>query len=147
MTSCPRPKNIVPLLLCCGLAACDISGLVLPPAGETEIHRRGDVQAENHRALVDALGRIAGARELSLLRPLLTRRMATTLDEVTRGLNAERFWQHLGKLQRGIRAGYSFPKAIARDDGRLELPLHFVDGENAQLLIMNEDGQPRIDRF
>ena len=136
------------LLLPLCLGACDVSGLILPPAGEVPAGGGGTgEETVRHRALVDALGEVAGSRDTGRLGPLLTRRLAADLKDVVRGPNEKRFWEHLGRLERGIRGGYTFPRALKREDGRLELPLHFADGGDAQLLLKEERGQLRIDRF
>ena len=135
------------LLLPLSLTACDISGLILPPAGQVSASGPGGNRTDPHRALVDALGSVAGARELALLKPLLTRRLGSTLDDVVVGPNAQRFGRHMHTLQQGIQGGYTFPEPAKREDGRRDLPLRFKDGGNAQLIIQDEHGQPRIDRF
>lgn len=143
MIRCPYLLLLLPLTI----TACDISGLILPSAGQGSSRIQGSRPDDPHRALVDALGSVAGAREVALLKPLLTNRLASTLDEVVGGPNAERFWRHMHTLQRGIQGGYTFPKPAPREDGRRMLPLRFKEGGDAQLVIKDEDGQPRIDRF
>jgi len=136
-----------PLLLILCFVACDVSGLILPPAGEALGGGAAEGTGNRYRALVDTLGQVVGTRDLGQLEPLLTARLASSLLDVVQGSNGDRFWRHLGGLERGIRGGYTFPKALTREDGRLELPLHFKTGGNAQLVLKEEGGQLRIDRF
>ena len=92
------------------------------------------------------VARVAGAREIALLKPLVTRRLSSSLDEVIAN-NADRFWKHLEVLRRGIEGGFSIPSTFPREDGRVEVPLRFDNGGTAQLIVREEDGQPRVDRF
>ncbi len=141
-------RRLIILVFC--LAGCDISGLVLPlgspatPAPAAARTSSNDISS--YKTLVRTVARVAGAREIALLKPLVTRRLSSSLDEVIAN-NADRFWKHLEVLRRGIEGGFSIPSTFPREDGRVEVPLRFDNGGTAQLIVREEDGQPRVDRF
>ena len=130
------------------LSACDIGDLLLP-AGSRGAATPAVAPAEPadpYRTLVLTVARVAGAREITLLKPLVTRRLAGDLEEVMR-THRDRFWNHLDVIRKGVQGGFTMPAPVKRDDGRLELPLKFTGGGEATLIVRHEDGQPRIDRF
>ena len=97
-------RRLIILVFC--LAGCDISGLVLPlgspatPAPAAARTSSNDISS--YKTLVRTVARVAGAREIALLKPLVTRRLSSSLDEVIAN-NADRFWKHLEVLRRPVR--------------------------------------------
>lgn len=131
------------------LVACRCGELVVPeqnsqrPAAAV---RRPARAAEPYQRMFTNLARAARSHQLADLVPFVTTRLRADLVSTVRH-NRQRFWTHIDRMIDGINSGLTVGTPRKREDGRLDLPLRFANGDAVTPVIAMERGRPRIDRF
>jgi hypothetical protein len=142
------------------LARCDCGppeSFAVRPAGSPAptpvappLEKRGPRAAPRDPAtyeeLVRALGRAGRPHSSKALLAVLSKRFASTLEE-TIVRNTLRFWNHVDRIARGVESGFEVEAVREDDQGRTQLPVRFKNGDRMTFLIVEEDGQVRVDRL